>query len=259
MMWWTAIIFGLLGSLHCMGMCGPIALAVPVGNASKYSRYLKFLIYNFGRVLSYSAFGLIFGSVGAGLSLAGFQQTISILAGVIIILSVILIYYLPRKNRLAKISSLIQKPFVHFFKKKTNFSVLMIGVLNGLLPCGLVYLALAGALAQGNTFYGMIYMTLFGLGTIPAFFALRISSDLISPTFRLKMKNYVPIFSLLIGCLFFIRGLGLGIPYLSPEFVKEKNENGMVIEKAECCSKSKNKNSKIVPDHIDCTREKTCH
>lgn len=259
MMWWTALLFGLLGSLHCIGMCGPIALAVPIGRGSKFSRYLKFLFYNFGRLLSYSAFGLIFGSVGAGLSLAGFQQTISILAGLIIILSVIFIYYLPRKNRLGKISSFIQKPFVHFFNKKTNFSVLMIGVLNGLLPCGLVYLALAGALAQGNTIYGMIYMALFGLGTIPALFALRISSDLISPAFRVTMKNYVPIFSLLIGCLFFIRGLGLGIPYLSPEFVKEKNEKGIIIEKAECCSESKKSNSKTISDHADCSMKKSCH
>ena len=257
MMWWTAIVFGLLGSLHCMGMCGPIALAVPIGSGSKFSRYFRFFIYNFGRVIAYSSLGLLFGLLGTGLQMAGFQQTISIIAGMVIILSVIVIYYLPRQKRLGFISHAIQKPFAKFFGKKTYFSVLMIGVLNGLLPCGLVYLALAGATAQASAINGMLYMALFGLGTFPAMFALKISSEIISTSLRLEMRKWVPVLTLLIGVLFVVRGLGLGIPYLSPEFVKTTNEKGEVIEKAECCSKStatKNKEEKSC-----CKKDKTCH
>lgn len=257
MMWWTAIVFGLLGSLHCMGMCGPIALAIPIGSGSKFSRYSRFFIYNFGRVLAYSSLGLLFGLLGTSLQMAGFQQTISIIAGMVIILSVIVIYYLPRQKRLGFISQAIQKPFAKFFGKKTYFSVLMIGVLNGLLPCGLVYLALAGATAQASAINGMLYMALFGLGTFPAMFALKISSEIISTSLRLEMRKWVPVLTFLIGVLFVVRGLGLGIPYLSPEFVKTTNEKGEVIEKAECCSKStatKNKEEKSC-----CKKDKTCH
>lgn len=257
-MWWTAIVFGLLGSLHCMGMCGPIALAVPVGSGSKFSRYFKFFLYNSGRIIAYSTLGLLFGLLGTGLQMAGFQQTISIVAGIVIILSVVVIYYLPRQKRLGFISSAIQKPFTKFFGKKTYFSVLMIGVLNGLLPCGLVYLALAGATAQANAVNGMFYMALFGLGTFPAMFALKISSEIISTSLRLQMRKWVPILTLLIGVLFVVRGMGLGIPYLSPEFVKEKNEKGEIIEKAECCSKP-SMDKENTEEKSCCKKDKPCH
>jgi len=259
MMWWTAIVFGLLGSLHCMGMCGPIALAVPVGNGNNFSRYLRFFIYNSGRVLSYSALGFLFGLLGTGLQMAGFQQTISIFAGLVIIFSVIVIYYLPRQKRWGFISQSLQKPFVRFFRKKTFFSVFMIGVLNGLLPCGLVYLALAGATAQANALYGSVYMALFGLGTVPALFALKISSEFITQSLRIRLRHWVPVFTLLIGVLFVIRGMGLGIPYVSPEFVKQKNEKDEIVEKAKCCSKPDQTESPNEKEESCCKKNQPCH
>lgn len=250
-MWWTAIAFGLLSSLHCMGMCGPIALAVPVGNGNAFSKYFKFLIYNLGRVISYGALGFLFGMIGVGLHLAGFQQWVSIVAGAIIMISVIFIYYLPKKSNLSFITSIIQKPFQKFFSKKSFFSVMMIGVLNGLLPCGMVYLALAGATAQSSLFNSVGYMLLFGLGTIPALFALKISSDFITSGFKYKVRKLVPVFTLVIGLLFVLRGLGLGIPMVSPEIITEKNEKGEIIEKASCCKNPSLKNKKS-DEHSSC-------
>lgn len=244
MMWWTAIVFGLLSSLHCMGMCGPIALAVPVGNGNSFTRYFKFFLYNLGRVISYSFLGFLFGMIGVGLHLAGFQQWVSIIAGAIIMISVLFIYYLPKKSYLSFITSSIQKPFQKFFTKKSYVSVLMIGVLNGLLPCGMVYLALAGATAQSDLFHSISYMLLFGLGTIPAMFAIKISSDFLTGGFKFKIRKLVPVFTLVIGLLFVLRGLGLGIPMVSPEIITKKNEKGEVIEKASCCKHAKDGNTK---------------
>ncbi len=251
MMWWTAIAFGLLSSFHCIGMCGPIALAVPVGNGNSLSSYFKFSLYNLGRVISYSFLGFLFGMIGVGLHLAGFQQWVSIVAGAIIMLSVVIIYYLPKKSYLSFITSIIQKPFQKFFTKKTTIAVFMMGVLNGLLPCGMVYLALAGATAQVDLFHSVGYMILFGLGTIPALFAIKISSDLITSTIKTKIRKLVPVFTLVIGLLFILRGLGLGIPMVSPEIITEKNEKGEIIEKASCCKNPHLKNKKE-EEHPSC-------
>jgi sulfite exporter TauE/SafE len=92
----------------------------------------------------------------------------------------------------------------------------LIGILNGFLPCGLVYVALAGAIASGDAISGAAVMILFGLGTIPAMFAASVFGKFINIGIRTKLRKAVPALAILLAAVFILRGLNLGIPYLSP-------------------------------------------
>src|SRR5210317_413309 len=89
-MLWSALIFGLLGSFHCIGMCGPIAFVLPIPKGNKSKSFFGTSLYHIGRILSYSLIGLLFGLLGKGLYLAGFQQRLSILIGIIMILIILI-------------------------------------------------------------------------------------------------------------------------------------------------------------------------
>lgn len=91
------------------------------------------------------------------------------------------------------------------------------GLLNGLLPCGLVYVACAGATATGHPWSGARYMLVFGAGTVPLMLAISLSGRLVPSALRLKLRQAVPICILLVAALLILRGLSLGIPYLSPD------------------------------------------
>jgi len=219
-MFLTAFLFGLLGSFHCLGMCGPIAFVLPLNRQNKLMASFQGLLYHLGRLLSYSLIGLIFGFLGKGLIIAGLQQYLSIIVGVIMILIIILPASFLHKFQLTKpIYGIINKVKIGmglYFKKKSLNAFLTIGVLNGFLPCGLVYMALFGALATGSSIHGILYMVLFGLGTIPMMTAALIFGNFLKMSIRNKIQKAIPIFVVLIGFLFILRGLGLGIPYLSP-------------------------------------------
>jgi sulfite exporter TauE/SafE len=234
-MLYTAFILGLLGSFHCVGMCGPIALALPVNAQQRFQLLQSRLLYNLGRVLTYSLLGLLIGLVGRGLVLFASQQWLSVAIGFGILIAMFLpIAWLNRINFLkpiVKLNSGLKKQFAYFFRQKNALSYLSIGVLNGFLPCGLVYLAMAGALATGSWSDGVIYMALFGLGTLPMMLALSLAGNFIRPQIRgIIYKKFVPAFTFILAILFIIRGLNLGIPYLSPKVY----ETQQGIE-AECC------------------------
>ena len=86
----SGLALGFLGSLHCIGMCGPIALALPSQSKSKLSFYSGRLLYNLGRVITYSIMGLIIGLIGQKINLAGYQQIISVILGIAILIAVLL-------------------------------------------------------------------------------------------------------------------------------------------------------------------------
>lgn len=211
----------MLGSLHCVGMCGPIALAVPVLGTSNISRVFSILVYNFSRITTYSLLGIIFGTLGKELHLAGFQQAVSITVGIILIGSILFPFLL--KKQISKVTpslflvNVLKEKFRFFLKRKSFYSVVGIGLINGLLPCGLVYVALAGAINTGSPINGAFYMALFGMGTIPAMLALS-SFKTFSLTFKNQkmIRKIIPVFVVAMGILFILRGLDLGIPYISP-------------------------------------------
>jgi uncharacterized protein len=217
----SAFAIGLFGSLHCIGMCGPIAIALPVPNTSNASFLTGRLLYNIGRVLTYSFLGAIFGLLGSRFVVAGFQQGISIILGIIILIVVLM----PSRYKvkvtqhpiILKISSPLKESIGVLFKKGTFSSMFLIGILNGFLPCGLVYVALAGAIASGDAVSGAAVMVLFGLGTIPAMFAATVFGKFINLGVRRKLNKLIPYFAIVLAIIFILRGMALGIPYLSPK------------------------------------------
>jgi sulfite exporter TauE/SafE len=233
----SAFVIGLLGSLHCVGMCGPVALALPVGAASGFKFYAGRILYNTGRVITYSVIGLIFGIAGKGLVIAGVQQGASIALGAVIIIS----FVIPRSRKVKVAGSPVISRFTlplrssigKLFKQRTLTSFFLIGLLNGLLPCGFVYIGVAGAVASGSPLNGALFMALFGLGTTPAMFAAALSGKFISLNIRRKLSRAVPVFVLLMAAIFILRGLNLGIPYLSPAINSMKAVS--VQHEADCC------------------------
>ncbi|WP_446051670.1 sulfite exporter TauE/SafE family protein [Zobellia laminariae] len=216
----SAVILGLMGSLHCVGMCGPIAFMLPVDHSNNVKKFGQIFIYHFGRLMAYGIIGLVFGLLGKGLSIFGAQQKLSIAIGVLMILIVLIPYKTFSKYNLSKpiykVISKVKNQLGKELKKKSPDTFLTIGFLNGFLPCGLVYMALFGAVAMGNALQGSLYMMLFGLGTVPLMTAAIYFSNLLKGGIRQKVQKAIPVFVVIIGLLFILRGLGLGIPYVSP-------------------------------------------
>lgn len=218
-MLFSAIIFGLLGSFHCIGMCGPIAFMLPVDRQNPVKRFFQIASYHLGRLFTYSLIGLLFGFLGKGFYFFGFQQQLSIIVGVLMILVIVFPKILQRLSVSKKISTIILKiknGLGKELKKKNNDTFFTMGFLNGFLPCGLVYMAVFGAITMSNAFKGSLYMFLFGLGTVPLMTAFVYLGNFTKGNFRQKIQKAIPIMVVFIGFLFIIRGLGLGIPYVSP-------------------------------------------
>ena len=218
-MFLSAIIFGLLGSFHCVGMCGPIAFMLPINRKNRTKGFFQILSYHFGRLFTYSLIGLLFGFLGKSFFLFGFQQQISIIAGILMILFILFPKIFKRINVSSKVSKIIfnvKNALGKELKKKGNDTFFTIGFLNGFLPCGLVYMALFGALATTNPLSGSLYMLLFGVGTIPLITAVVYLVNFTKGNFRKHIQKAIPVIVVFIGALFILRGLGLGIPYISP-------------------------------------------
>ena len=235
-MLWTAFILGLAGSFHCIGMCGPIAFVIPVDKSNKAKATFQTFLYHFGRLLTYAFIGLLFGLIGKGLYLAGFQQRLSILMGVVMILIVVLPSSVSRKVKITqpfyKAIGLVKQKMGLYLSKKSHKSIFFIGLLNGFLPCGLVYMAVLGAISTGSYIEGVLYMSLFGLGTVPMMTGALLLGNFVNLKFRNSIQKAIPVFVVVIGILFILRGLGLGIPYLSPSDAKLQLSNNPI----ECVS-----------------------
>ena len=221
----SAFILGLLGSFHCVGMCGPIAFMLPVDRNNTFKKVTQISLYHIGRLLSYSIMGLVFGLIGKGLNLFGFQQQLSIIIGVVMIIVILIPYKTFNKYNVSKpiykVISKVKSALGAALKKKTSDTFFTIGFLNGFLPCGLVYMAVFGAIAGGNAAEGSLYMAFFGLGTIPLMTTAIYFSNFLKGAMRQKIQKAIPVFVVLIGVLFILRGLGLGIPYISPAPVSD--------------------------------------
>lgn len=230
----AAFTMGILGSFHCVGMCGPLALSLPLNNNSAREKFTGALLYNAGRIVTYSAFGLIFGAIGKTVSLFGFQQWLSVILGMLILVLVILprrIASWQNRNTGLRLSGKLRSMLGKFLMTKGRGSLFFIGLLNGLLPCGLVYMAAAGAVAAGDISGSVLFMAFFGLGTLPVMCSVAFLGNYVSAGIRQKIRSTYPYMMALMAGLLIIRGMGLGIPYVSPEIKAEKEQ---VIE---CCPK----------------------
>lgn len=235
----TAFLLGFLGSFHCAGMCGPIAIALPVGKSSWINRLIGVLTYNTGRGFTYMIMGGIIGLLGMGISMAGFQQWASIIAGSVMIFFVIVPMIFTRTKGkggfFEKLTSFLQRKLSPLFKNASYKSLFTIGFLNGILPCGLVYVALAGALNMHGVISSMLFMGAFALGTFPIMSALAVTGSFLSLKVRTLINKISPYIIILLGILFILRGLSLGIPYVSPK----SEALTPVVEKAHSCCKPK--------------------
>jgi sulfite exporter TauE/SafE len=229
-MLYSAFIFGLISSLHCIGMCGPIAMMLPVERNNLSKKVTQILTYHLGRLSAYGTIGFIFGLLGKGFFMAGIQQQLSIFIGVAMICIVLIPEKVVAKYNFSKpVFKLISKIKTNLgsqFKNKSYKSLFTIGLLNGFLPCGMVYVALFGAIAMQSPTLGVLYMVLFGLGTVPMMSSVVYLNSFLSVPIRNKIQKAIPYVAICIGILFILRGLGLGIPYVSPSnlslFVQEQ-------------------------------------
>ena len=221
----AAFLFGLVGSLHCVGMCGPIAFLLPVDRSNSYKKVGQISLYHLGRLFTYTVLGLLFGWLGKGLYLFGFQQQLSIAIGIIMLIVILW----PRQNVLKvtftkpiyRLISKVKSSLGSALKKKTADTFFTIGFLNGFLPCGLVYMAIFAAIASGSVIMGGFYMFLFGLGTIPLMTTAIYMSGVLSAAVRNKIQRLIPVFVAIIAIIFILRGLGMGIPYISPAPIQD--------------------------------------
>lgn len=222
---YSALLLGFLGSLHCIGMCGPIAFMLPVDHKNSSKKVAQVGLYHIGRIISYSIIGLIFGLLGKSLYIFGLQQQLSIAIGVLMIILVLIPNRITGKLKIAqpiyRSISKVKSMLGAALKKKTPDTFLTIGFLNGFLPCGLVYMAVFGAIAMGDTLNSVFYMALFGMGTIPLMTSAVYLGKFLNHNIKHKIQKAIPVVVVIIGVLFILRGLGLDIPYISPSPVVE--------------------------------------
>ncbi|MCA9735929.1 MAG: sulfite exporter TauE/SafE family protein [Deferribacteres bacterium] len=213
----TALVLGLVGGFHCVGMCGPLVLALPGTGENSLPAWTRKLFYNFGRAFTYALMGFVMGIIGQAISLAGFQRALSIILGV----TILIIVFIPSRytNSMTSFfttSKIWKKTFGRLLQKQTIPSFFIIGVLNGFLPCGLVYTALAGAVATGSIVNSTIFMIVFGLGTAPMLLLTSLLGGLLSVRWKSLFNRLIPIAATALAVILILRGLSLGIPFLSP-------------------------------------------
>jgi len=231
----AAFAMGIIGSFHCVGMCGPLALSLPLKDDRVFSKFTGALLYNAGRIITYSAFGLVFGLVGKSFILFGFQQFLSIFLGILIICYIVINkFFLSNFKSFKWPERIFAKIRLHvgsLFFLKNNSSLFAIGLLNGLLPCGLVYMAIAAAVSFGTVLNSVLFMAFFGAGTLPVMWSVAFFGNFLHVQWRQKIRSAYPVLAMLMACLLIVRGLGLGIAYVSPAYHAEKKP---IIE---CCTK----------------------
>jgi sulfite exporter TauE/SafE len=225
MLMYAAFMMGLLGSMHCLGMCGPIAMALPVHTKNIWIKAMKYLLYNMGRVFTYAVLGFIAGIIGRGFVFAGLQQALSIAAGLLVILSVITLYYPMQNSWFSRVTlpfyRHVKSAFIHYFQHPNGFGLLALGLINGLLPCGMIYAALLAAIATGGAWQGTYFMIFFGLGTVPLMLAVSFAKNIMSFKMKHAFHKISPLVAVFIGLLLILRGLTIPIPHYIP-FVSEK-------------------------------------
>ncbi|MDR1876040.1 MAG: sulfite exporter TauE/SafE family protein [Flavobacteriaceae bacterium] len=234
---YTALSLGLLSGFHCVGMCGPIAFSLGLDANNKFKFYTQNTLYQLGRISTYALLGGILGIIGKSFDIAGYQKYISVFAGILLILIVLLPgktteignNFRPVNKFMVKIKIFLGK----FLQKKDNTSRYLTGILNGFLPCGAVYIALTSSIAAGGVPQGMIFMAVFGMGTFPFMFMTVLAGKFIGVTVRTKILKVFPYLVVVLGILFILRGMGLGIPMISP------SDNALKLEQRKnsknCC------------------------
>ncbi len=237
----AAISLGFLGSFHCIGMCGPIALALPVHRLRPSRKLISILSYQLGRISTYAMLGILFGFIGQSFALFGFQQILSLVMGSLVLLALLIpkqvVNAFSPARRLYTWFAGLKQSMARLFQKRSIASFFGIGLLNGLLPCGLVYVAIAGAIATGAVWKGMLFMVFFGAGTLPLLFSLSYTSHILGVKTRHLIHKAVPLLTGVMAVLLILRGLNLGISYISPKLETNQQDTTASHATLNCCHK----------------------
>jgi uncharacterized protein len=214
---WTALLLGLVGSLHCAGMCGPLTLALPQAGRSFLVFGAGRAAYNLGRLSAYGLLGLLFGLLGRTAALAGWQRWVSLAAGLAILLALAPGWRRGLGWPALRGVALVKRGLSALLQQRAISALYLLGLLNGFLPCGLVYVACAGAVALGSVVAGVSYMLVFGAGTVPLMLGIGLAGRNLQGVIRTRFQKLIPVCLAVVGALLILRGLSLGIPYLSPD------------------------------------------
>lgn len=209
---------GLLGSIHCAVMCGPLLLAVQAGQQITWKTTFNKLLYQFGRILTYGLLGLLLGLIGNVASIQGWQQGFSLVTGIILFGIGLFYMFGKSSSKLASFQTKAIQPFARFMSKwlYRPGGSFVAGILNGILPCGMVYMALASAVNADSLSNSFVFMLLFGLGTLPLLLLFSFAGNFPKRIFKKGFTTVLPILFLVMGAWFILRGANLDIPYLSP-------------------------------------------
>jgi uncharacterized protein len=223
-------IIGISSAFHCLGMCGPIAMAIPVNRKSTLTALFDTLQYNLGRISSYSLLGLLIGFIGLTVQSIQWMQWLSIAAGIVIILIAWHQFFrIGESKYIARLSVLISRGIGKVIRSTNPLKLIGLGALNGLLPCGMVFIALTNALVQPSIVESVLAMFFFGLGTLPMMVSITFFASRLSGAWRQKVSKFIPYLMTIVGLLVVLRGLNLGIPYISPK-IEMIYQNDQVLE-----------------------------
>lgn len=234
----AALVLGLASNFHCIGMCGPIAMAIPLDRSSNFRLISGILQYNLGRILVYGLLGAIIGIFGLSIQTIGFLQWMSIIIGITLIVYAwrkYLANLLPSIRLSFSVNQYINKSIGKIIRSKSPFKLLGLGALNGLLPCGMVFAALLNALVAGNSFNSAVAMMIFGAGTLPAMIAVAYLANKMGAKLRIKMNKAVPYLLTVVGLLIVLRGMNLNIPFISPRVSIQQTTEQDPEVKMDCC------------------------
>lgn len=218
-MLFTALLIGFTGSFHCVGMCGPLAMALPM-QASE-NKLASIALYLFGKTITYSLLGGLFGLFGGQLMIAGLQQAMSVSLGILLFVITLCMQFKKawfHQGFIANWISLKLSPvFIKLLNTPNRYSAVVFGILNGLLPCGLVYMGVIGAIATGGAVKGMLFMALFGIGTMPLMLSFLLMAKQFSFSFKRTVQKAAPYLIMMMAVILIVRGFGLSIPFISPD------------------------------------------
>jgi len=201
-MFYTATIMGFAGSLHCAGMCSPLAMAMTRNKPF----LLSSILYNSGRIFLYGLLGALAAAFGSMLHLNSYQQIISIVLGGLFLLAgfsfrSVRIPFLDKA--IAAFTSYLKKGFGIISNQKLGYTTFILGMLNGMLPCGLTYLALSACLVLPSATDGLLFMLLFGLGTWPVMIgSMKLLSSLKT---NFSLAHLSKIAMIFVGCTLLLR------------------------------------------------------
>jgi sulfite exporter TauE/SafE len=217
---------GFMGSMHCIGMCGPLVMSIHKSGGTNKPNPLYQFAYHIGKILSYVLIGILFGAMGQTFNLFLSQQKLSIAIGV----SFILFFLFGKIKSTSFSSSLTSKilTVTRFFSQlvegKSILKMFFTGIGNGFLPCGFVYAAAVASIATGKILDSALFMIGFGIGTIPALTSVIYFFRLLPEKAKSLFNGIYNYLLIIVGILLILRGLNLGIPYISPAYDIETEE-----------------------------------